>query len=54
MIDFDYVIDAGSVFGKPTVQGIVAWPGYWSRGKGNMDNPKVETTTNVRILKRFD
>jgi hypothetical protein len=52
MIDFDWVIEAGP-FGKKTVQGIDAWPGFWSHGKGNMDNPKVDTTTSVRILKRF-
>jgi len=50
MIDFDWVIEAG-LFGKHTVQGIDAWPGFWSRGKGDMDNPKVDTTTSVRILK---
>jgi transglutaminase-like putative cysteine protease len=52
MIDFDWVIEAGP-FGKQTVQGIDAWPGYWSQGKGDMNNPKIDTTTNVRILERY-
>jgi hypothetical protein len=52
MIDFDWVIHAGP-FGKQTVQSIDAFPAFWSQGKGSMDNPKVETTTSVQILKRF-
>jgi hypothetical protein len=52
MIDFDWVIDAGP-FGKQTVAGIDAWPAFWSQGKGDLDNPKADTTTSVRILKRF-
>jgi hypothetical protein len=52
MIDFNWVIDAGP-FGKQTVQGIDAWLAYSSKGKGDTDNPKVETTTNVRMLERF-
>jgi transglutaminase-like putative cysteine protease len=52
MIDFDWVIDAGP-FGRQTVQGIDAWPANWTHGKGDADNPKVDTTTNVHVLKRF-
>jgi transglutaminase-like putative cysteine protease len=52
MIDFDWVIDAGP-FGKQTAFAVDAFPAFWSQGKGNKDNPKVDTTTSVRILKRF-
>jgi len=52
MIDFDWVIDAGP-FGRQTVPGIDAFPAFWSEGKGDLGNPKVDTTTSVRILKRF-
>jgi transglutaminase-like putative cysteine protease len=52
MIDFDWVIDAGP-FGKQTVPGIDAWPAFWSQGKGDLNNPKVETTTSVLVLKRY-
>jgi len=49
MIDFDWVIDAGP-FGRQTVFAIDAFPAFWSQGKGNMDNPKLHTTTKVRLL----
>jgi hypothetical protein len=52
MIDFDWVIDAGP-FGKKTMFAIDAWPAFWSQGKGSMDNPKTETTTSVKVIKRF-
>jgi Transglutaminase-like superfamily len=52
MIDFDWVIHAGP-FGKQSVFAIDAVPAFWSQGKGGLDNPKVDTTTSVRILKRF-
>ena len=52
MVDFDWLIDAGP-FGKQRVAGIDAYPAFWSRGEGPLDNPKVETTTHVRILNRF-
>jgi transglutaminase-like putative cysteine protease len=51
MIDFDWVIDAG-LFGKQTVFAVDAFPAFWSKGEGNLDNPKLETTESVRILKR--
>ena len=50
MIDFDWVINAGP-FGKHTVFALDAFPDYWSQGKGDMKNPKVDTTTMVRVLK---
>ena len=52
MLDFDWVIDAGRL-GKHTVQAIDAYPAFWSQGKGDMDNPRVETSTSVQILKKF-
>jgi transglutaminase-like putative cysteine protease len=52
MVDFDWVIDAGP-FGKNTVFAIDAFPAFWSKGKGSMDKPKLDTTESVRILKRF-
>jgi hypothetical protein len=52
MVDFDWVIDAGP-FGKQTVFAIDAFPSFWSQGDGNMQNTKNETTTRVRVLKRF-
>jgi transglutaminase-like putative cysteine protease len=52
MIDFDWVIDAGP-FGKKTVFAIDAFPAFWGEGKGDMNNEKLDTTTSVRILKRF-
>jgi Transglutaminase-like superfamily len=52
MVDFDWVIDAGP-FGKQKVFAIDASPAFWSQGEGSMDNPKSETHTSVRILKRF-
>jgi hypothetical protein len=48
MIDFDWVIHAGP-FGKQTVFAIDSFPAYWSQGIGSMDNPKIDTTTMVRI-----
>jgi hypothetical protein len=51
MVDFDWVIDSGP-FGKNTVFAIDAFPAFWSRGKGNMDKPKIDMTESVRILKR--
>jgi transglutaminase-like putative cysteine protease len=50
MIDFDWVINAGP-FGKQTVFAIDALPAYWSQGSGDMNNPKIDTTTTVRVLK---
>jgi Transglutaminase-like superfamily len=52
MVDFDWIINAGP-FGKQTIFAIDAYPGWWSEGKGNTDNPKIETSTKVQILKRF-
>jgi hypothetical protein len=52
MVDFDWLIDAGP-FGRQRVAGIDAYPAFWSRGEGPMDNPKVNTSTSVRILNRF-
>jgi transglutaminase-like putative cysteine protease len=52
MVDFDWVIDAGP-FGKQTVFAADAFPAFWSQGEGKMDSPKVDTTTRVRVLKRF-
>jgi len=52
MIDFDWVFEAGP-FGKQTVFAIDAFPAHWSRGKGDMDNPKIETKTTVRVVNRF-
>jgi transglutaminase-like putative cysteine protease len=52
MIDFDWVIDTRA-FGKQTVPGIDAFPAKWGQGKGAMDGERVETTTRVRVLKRF-
>jgi hypothetical protein len=52
MVDFDWVIPAGP-FGQQRVAGIDAYPAFWSRGEGPMDNPKVETKTSVRIVERF-
>jgi hypothetical protein len=40
-------------FGKQTAFAIDAFPAFWSQGKGDMNNSKIETTTSVRILKRF-
>ena len=51
MIDFDWVIHAGP-FGKQTVFAVDAFPAYWSKGKGDMDKPKIDTTESVRILKK--
>ncbi len=50
MVDFDWHIDAGP-FGKKYAAGLDAYPGFWSRGEGPLDNPKIETSTSVRILK---
>jgi transglutaminase-like putative cysteine protease len=50
MVDFDWVIDAGP-FGKKHVPSIDAFPAFWSKGTGNMDNEKCDTHTSVRILK---
>jgi hypothetical protein len=52
MIDFDWVIDAGP-FGKQTVFAIDAFPRFWSEGEGTLDDQKCDTTTSVRVLKRF-
>lgn len=52
MIDFDWTIDAGR-FGKHTVFAVDSFPVYWMQGAGSLDNPKVETTTRVHVLKRF-
>jgi Transglutaminase-like superfamily len=52
MVDFDWVFPAGP-FGQQHVQGLDAYPAFWSRGEGPMDNPKVETKTSVRIVERF-
>jgi hypothetical protein len=52
MIDFNWVIDAGS-FDTQTVFAIDAFPAFWSEGEGTLDDPKCDTTTRVRVLKRF-
>lgn len=51
MIDFDWVIQEPR--GKKRVFGIDAYPEFRSEGEGPMDNPKTETHTSVRIVKRF-
>jgi transglutaminase-like putative cysteine protease len=51
MVDFDWKFKAGP-FGEKTVFAIDAFPAYWSQGKGNLDNPKVETTSHVRVVKK--
>jgi len=50
MVDFDWVIDAGS-FGRKRVAGIDAFPAFWSKGDGNMDNEKCDTYTSVHVLR---
>jgi transglutaminase-like putative cysteine protease len=52
MVDFDWVIHAGP-FGKQTVFAIDAFPAYWSQGRGNLDSPKVDTSSHVRVVKKF-
>lgn len=49
MVDFDWMIDAGTL-GKHTVFAIDAWPAFWSKGRGNLNDPTVETKTQVRVL----
>ncbi len=51
MVDFDWVIDAGP-FGRQTVFGIDAFPGFWSQGEGDMGKVKLDATERVRILRR--
>jgi hypothetical protein len=50
MVDFDWQIDAVP-FGKKRVAGIDAFPAFWSKGVGNMDNEKCDTHTSVHVLK---
>jgi transglutaminase-like putative cysteine protease len=50
MIDFDWVVDAGP-FGKQTVFAVDAFPAFWSEGKGNMDDSKLDATESVRVLR---
>jgi len=50
MVDFDWVIDAGP-FGRKHVAGIDAYPAFWSKGEGNMDNEKCDTHTSVHVVK---
>jgi hypothetical protein len=52
MIDFDWTINAGP-FGKQTVFAVDAFPVFWSEGSGSLNNPKIDTATSVRVLKRF-
>jgi transglutaminase-like putative cysteine protease len=52
MVDFDWVIDAGS-FGRQTVFAIDAFPAFWSAGEGAMDNSKCETTSSVCVIRRL-
>lgn len=52
MIDFDWVIEAGP-FGRPTVLAIDSFPAFWGQGTGNLANPKCDTTTRVRVHRRF-
>jgi hypothetical protein len=51
MVDFDWEIDAGP-FGRKRVAGIDAFPAFWSKGAGNMDNEKLDTHTSVHVLKK--
>jgi transglutaminase-like putative cysteine protease len=52
MMDFDWVVDAGPA-GKQTVFAPDVFPAYWGVGKGNPGKAKVDTTTRVRVVKRF-
>jgi Transglutaminase-like superfamily len=52
MVDFDWTFNAGT-FGRQTVFAIDAFPGYWSHGKGDLNNPKVDTHTKVWVVKKM-
>jgi Transglutaminase-like superfamily len=51
MVDFDWVFRAGP-FGEKKVFALDASPAFYSRGEGPLDDPKIETKTSVRVLKR--
>ena len=52
MVDFDWSIAAGP-FGQHTVFAVDAFPAYWGKGEGSMDNPKVDAMESVRVLPRL-
>jgi hypothetical protein len=52
VVDFDWVINAGP-FGRQKVFAIDAFPAFWSEGEGAMDNPKCDTTSSVRVIRKL-
>jgi len=50
MVDFDWVIDAGP-FGRQRAFALDAFPAFWSKGEGNLNNEKCDTHTRVHVLK---